>query len=93
MPDDFLGRVRKIAAEVSESKAVEVSDKGEGYYAFEITDPEGAGSRLPPIWIAPGTSDQQIKDKLSREFHQAFHPESDRDDLSVPNLQTEGKVH
>ena len=32
---------------------------------------------------------ERTREELSREFEQAFHPDSSPDDLSVPNLQTE----
>ncbi len=91
MADEFLARVRKIAAEVLNAGNVETTARGEGYYAFSFDT--GAGrSSLPPVWIEPGASEAEIREKLERAFSQDFYPDSAPDDLSVPGLATEGKV-
>ncbi|MDQ1472247.1 MAG: hypothetical protein QOJ99_3727 [Bryobacterales bacterium] len=90
MPDNLLTRLDQISSEVLPGK-IRTEARGENYYVFEMTDAAGTRSALPPIWIDPRGTDQQIRDKLRRELEQALHPESGPDDSSVPNLQTEGK--
>ncbi len=89
MADTLLTRLDKITSEIFPG-TVRTEVRGEDYYVFEMTDARGTKSILPPIWIDPGASDQQIRDKLRLELEQAFHPESSPDDASVPNIQTEG---
>jgi hypothetical protein len=91
MPADRLTQIEHVASDLLEGQRVHAIPKGEYYYAFEITNRQGARSMLPPVWIDPSASDEQLKDKLSAEFRRTFRPESDPDDLSVPGLQTEGK--
>jgi hypothetical protein len=91
MSESFLTRLDRISSEVLPGK-IRMEARGENYYVFEVADADGNKSALPPIWIDPGGSDHQIRDKLAREFEQAFHPDSSPDDSSVPNLQTEGKA-
>ena len=89
MSDNSLTRLNRIASEILPGRQIETTARGEDYYVFEITGAQGSRSAFPPVWIDPNASDHQVKDKLSREFEQAFHPDSSPDDLSVPNLQTE----
>jgi hypothetical protein len=89
MSDNSLTRLNRIASEILPGQQIETTARGEDYYVFEITGAQGSRSAFPPVWIDPNASDHQVKDKLSREFEQAIHPDSSPDDLSVPNLQTE----
>jgi hypothetical protein len=89
MSDNPLTRLNRIASEILPGQQIETTARGEDYYVFEITGAQGSRSSLPPVWIDPRASDDQVKVKLSREFAQAFHPDSSPDDLSVPNLHTE----
>jgi hypothetical protein len=89
MSDNSLTRLRRIASEILPGRQIETTARGEDYYVFVITGEQGSRSALPPVWIDPNASDHQVKEKLSREFERAFHPDSSPDDLSVPNLQTE----
>jgi hypothetical protein len=89
MSDNSLTRLNRIASEILPGQQIEATARGEDYYVFVITGAQGLLSAFPQVWIDPNASDQQVKDKLSREFEQAFHPNSSPDDLSVPNLQTE----
>jgi hypothetical protein len=84
-----LTRLNRIASEILPGQQIEASARGEDYYVFETTSAQGSRSAFPPVWIDPKASDHQVMDKLSREFEQAFHPDSSPGDLSVPNLQTE----
>jgi hypothetical protein len=90
MSESFLTRLDRITSEILPGK-IRTESRGENYYTFEVADAAGNRSALPPVWIDPAASDQQIRDKLKREFQQAFHPDSSPDDLSVPNLQSERK--
>jgi hypothetical protein len=92
MPDQFLDRVSTVASGLLRGEQVEVTAKGEDYYSVEVREADGRKSNFPPIWLRRSLSDQEIQDKLSREFVQHLHPESAPDDASVPNLQTEGKA-
>jgi hypothetical protein len=89
MPDNPLTRLNRIASEILPGRQIETTARGEDYYVFAITGTHGSRSAFPPVWIDPKASDQQVREKLSREFEQALHPDSSPDDLSVPNLQTE----
>jgi len=89
MSDNPLARLNRIASEILPGQQIETTVRGEDYYVFEINGAQGSRSAFPPVWIDPNASDRQVKDKLSSEFDQAFHPDSSPDDLSVPNLQTE----
>jgi len=84
-----LTRLNRIASEILPGRQIETSSCGEDYYIFEIAGAEGFRSAFPPVWIDPHANDHEVKDKLSREFERAFHPDSSPDDLSVPSLQTE----
>jgi hypothetical protein len=90
MADNFLTRLGRISSEVLPGK-IRTVVRGENYYVFEMTDAQGTTSALPPIWLDPKGSDQQIKDKLRGELERALHPETSPDDSSVPNMQTEGR--
>jgi hypothetical protein len=87
--DNSLTRLNRIAAEILPGRQIETTARGEDYYVFEISGAHGSRSALPRVWIDPDATDQQVKEKLAREFEGAFHPDSSPDDLSVPNLQTE----
>jgi hypothetical protein len=89
MSENPLTRLSRIASEVLPGQQIEATARGEDYYVFEMTGARESRSALARVWIDPNASDDQVKDKLAREFEQAFHPESSPDDLSVPNLQTE----
>ena len=89
MPDNSLTRLNRIASEILPGQQIETTVRGEDYYVFEINGAQGSRSAFPPVWIDPNASDHQVEDKLSRQFEQAFHPDSSPDDLSVPNLKTE----
>jgi hypothetical protein len=89
MSDNPLTRLNRIASEILPGRQIETTARGQHYYVFEVTGPEKSKWAFPPIWIDPNASDQQVKSKLSREFQEAFHPDSSPGDLSVPNLQTE----
>ena len=92
MTNDVVTRLTTMASRLLKDEAVEVSSNGEGYYTIAGTSPDGRTSNFPPIWISPSASDQQIMDKLSHEFAQNLNPDSaDPDDLSIPNLQNEGR--
>jgi len=84
-----LERLNLIASDILPGRHVETTARGEDYYVFEAAVAQGLRSPFPPVWIDPHASDQQVKYKLSREFEQAFRPDSSPDDVSVPNLQTE----
>ena len=92
MSEGILQRLDRIAGAVLPEKSQPV-DMGENYYSFEITDELGTRCELAHIWIDPATSDEQIREKLSRAFQESLHPENGPDDASVPNLQTEGHRH
>jgi len=92
MPDDIFTRLGKLATEVLNGQPTEVRASGEDYYVFTVTNAQGVQSSLPAIWIAPGATDTQIRAKLADEFQQALYPDAEPGDLSVPNLQTEGKI-
>lgn len=91
MSDDLVTRLRKIASDILGREQVDVTSAGEDYYVFAALSPEGVTSRFPPVWIAPEASDRQIREKLSVEFLRDLNPDSAPDDLSVPNLRTEGR--
>jgi len=91
MQDDTLTKVKRICSEILSGRNVRVGANGDDYYAIEAVNPDGALSTWPPVWIAPHATEDQIKTKLSDGFRQASDPDSDPDDLSVPNLQTEGR--
>ena len=93
MTNQFLERVSAVASGLLRGQHVEVIARGEDYYTVEVLEADGRKSNFPPIWLRQSLSDQEIKDKLSREFVEHLHPESAPDDASVPNLQTEGKQH
>jgi hypothetical protein len=93
MAKQFLDRVGTVASGLLQGEQVEVTAKGEDYYTVEVREADGRKSNFPPIWLSGSLSDQEIHDKLSREFLQHLHPESAPDDLSVPNLKTEGRQH
>lgn len=88
MDEEFLGRLRKISREVV---TVRQGNSGENYYVFEMIDDRGAKTTLPPIWLEPGATDREIREKLARTLHQSLHPETIPDDASVPSLKTEGR--
>jgi len=91
MPDDTLTKVKQISSEILSGRNVRVVANCEDYYAVEALNPDGALSTWPPLWVDPHSTEDQIRAKLSYEFRQASDPDSDPDDLSVPNLQTEGR--
>jgi hypothetical protein len=92
MPEELLCRIERLAADAAGSGSVKVTANGEGYYAIERIAADGTRAAFPPVWIDPASGDGQIRDKLAREFAQALHPESAPDDVSVPNLETEGRL-
>ena len=91
MLNEVAGRIKAIAGELLEGQQVEVTPNGEDYYTVACILEDGRKSNFPPVWISPSSSDQQIHEKLQREFTQSLSPETAPDDLSVPNLQNEGK--
>jgi hypothetical protein len=92
MPEAIVERLDRLAADVLPEKSHTV-DMGENYYSFKVTDELGTRCELPHIWIDPATSDEQIREKLSRLYQEAVYPEAGPDDASVPNIQTEGNRH
>ena len=86
-----VSQLKTIASQLLPGEHVEVSPNGEDYYTIEVTK-DGRRSNFPPIWLPQSTSEQQIREKMSHAFRENTDPESAPDDLSVPNLQTEGKV-
>lgn len=91
MTNEIPDRVRLVAARLFPCGHAEVTAKGEDYFVIEFRTQDGRTSTLPPIWLPADASDREIEEKLSREFAQAEHPESEPDDLSVPNLRSEEK--
>jgi hypothetical protein len=79
----------EYSTDTTEPNHIQTTARGEDNYIFEITSAQRSRSAFPPLWIDPKASDHQVTDKLSREFEQAFHPDSSPDDLAVPNVQTE----
>jgi|HubBroStandDraft_1064217.scaffolds.fasta_scaffold683532_2 hypothetical protein len=90
MNDDFPSRVGKISADLLPG-TVRQRNAGENYYVFEMIDNQGANTILPPIWLNPDATDQQIREKLARTLEELLHPETMPDDASVPTLKTEGR--
>ncbi|MEP6715377.1 MAG: hypothetical protein ABJC09_07365 [Terriglobia bacterium] len=91
MTPEFLERLGRIASDVLNNDRVEVTAEGEDYYVFEAVAEDGTRSRFPAAWITRTATDGQIKEKLARDFLEAAHPDAAPGDLSVPNLETEGK--
>jgi hypothetical protein len=91
MANHFLTRVETIAAGLLKGEKVHVDAKGEDYYAFSLVNDQGVASTIPPVWIDPRASDDEIRKKLGHEFQLAFNPDAEPGDLSVPNLRTEAK--
>jgi hypothetical protein len=91
MSQETFDTVKRVAAEILPDRQTRVSAEGEDYYSFEASDSQGMTSTLPRVWIAPGSSDNEIRNKLRHEFRLAFDPDSEPDDLSVPGLATEGR--
>jgi hypothetical protein len=90
MKDQTVNQLKTIASELLPGEEVAVIANGEDYYTVEVVMADGRKSNFPPVWLPQTASEQQIKAKLSHAFHEHLHPESDPDDLTVPNLQTEG---
>ena len=91
MSENLIARLDRISSEVLHG-TTRIETLGENYYTFEVTDAQGMKSALPHIWIDPEESDGQIQTKLARAFQEALQPELGRDDSSVPNLRTEGRL-
>jgi hypothetical protein len=91
MSEDPFAQVQRISSEILSGQEITVLANGEDYYAFAVVSAEGIRSTLPPVWVDPKASDQQVRTKLSREFRRAFDPDSEPGDLSIPGLQDEGK--
>jgi hypothetical protein len=92
MPEELLSRIERLAADAAGSGTVKVTANGEGYYTIEHIAAEGTRATFPPVWIDPASGDGKIREKLARAFAQALHPESAPDDVSVPGLQTQGRL-
>jgi hypothetical protein len=91
MPHEIFDTVKRVTDEILPDRQTRVTAEGEDYYSFEVRDADGTKSTLPKVWIAPKTTEEEIRYKLRREFRLAFDPDSEPDDLSVPGLATGGQ--
>jgi len=92
MSGDFVKRLSEIASDLLPGEQVEVSAHGEDYYTIAGTGKDGRKSNFPPVWLPASFSEGQIRDKLALEFRQNLEPDAEPGDLSVPNLENEGRV-